>query len=540
MPRPSPRSRRRIAAATALLAIGVSAPVVLAANPSQAAPPLNPLCLPLAAGTTGLYGVGTTLPVLSQELASDGIGGLGPVADRPLPRRVWFKDGRHAISNTWAFALRDGDLFVAPAERGVVGPGERWRRVVLPACLAGRVAHVSADNRLLTVQTADGQVYSNDMPGNDLSPERWTWRWGPYLWIGAGVRIWRDVTAAAASEFAAPETFTDVAGRRHQPIGVATYYLLRDGGRRITYLDPWLPSDRSREVCTPDDGSTRLANLDASGSTVFAVARDGSLHTRLYDFDISGANPIFGSYTWQTGLGPRDSRWQLPAPGWERQAPPPGPITDQVSIVRTGLDAAQRELRVAARWQGRTGVWTRPLAGQRWSFHPGRVQLGRRLPLRGSDTVRPQTVRFLGSLAGAPAEIGSFDWACTPTPLRVRVGGRWLALRLWAYDALRQHPRAVGLDDVPRLYNAAIELPPSSRADLWPAARSWVARHLDGRFTVAPIEVTATRLRFRVQCWQLTADGAPPRPDALAVPDTGTLLDAVMEIRDGGVPAGRC
>lgn len=525
--------RLTIGLATAVVATALALP-----TPAPAAPPTHPSCVPLAAGTTGLFPVGGQLPTVSDQLA-DGPGGFGPIADQVLPRMIWFKDGAHAVSNAYAFASREGDLFVARAHEGRVGIGEQWHQLRLPPCLAGGVDHVSADHRLLLVQTADGQVYSHDMPGDDLSPERWTWRWGPFLWLGAGVRVGDDVSVAAASEFTGAETFRDSAGRRHHAIGVATYYLLRQRGTRITYLDPWLPSDLSREVCLPRAGRSRLASLDASGSTVLAATRDGALFTRLYDFDVTGANPIFGSYTWQTGLAQSDDRWQLPIGDWRRQPPPPGPITDRVSIVKTGTDARHRELRVAGRWRGRTGVWVKPIGAPRWRFHPAAVELGRRLPLSGHTVARPG-VRFLGTLAGAPARIAHFDWACTPTELQVRVGRTWLRLRLHAYDGLRQNTRRAGLDDTPRLYNAALEVPPATWRTASVAQRAWLERHLDGRFTEAPIEVTATRLQFRVQCWQLTRDGQPPRPDAVAAPDVGPLLAEVMAIPDGGVPAGPC
>ncbi|MGA8255913.1 MAG: hypothetical protein WB767_04990, partial [Nocardioides sp.] len=316
-------------------------------------PPTSPICLPLAAGTTGIFGAGGQLPAPSSQL---GTGGFGQPTARPLPRRIWFKDGAHAVSNAYVFALRSGNLLVARAKEGRVLKGEVWHQLVLPPCLSGDVAHVSADHRLLLVRTHDGQIYSHDMPGDDLAPERWTWRWGPFLWLGSGVRLGSGVSAAAASEFTGDETFTDSAGRRHHAIGVATYYLLRQQGRRLTYLDPWLPADHSREVCLPRSGTSRLAGIDASGSTVLAATRAGELYTRLYDFDVTGANPIFGAYTWETGLSENDPRWQLPVADWARQPRPPGSITDRISIVKTGPDASERELRVAGRRDGRAGV----------------------------------------------------------------------------------------------------------------------------------------------------------------------------------------
>ena len=70
--------------------------------------------------------------------------------------------------------------------------------------------------------------------------------------------------------------------------------------------------------------------LSASGSTVLAVSRRGEIYTRLYDFDTSGANTVFGSYSWQQDRPAGDTRWQLPPAGWVRHQNPPGTITDRL------------------------------------------------------------------------------------------------------------------------------------------------------------------------------------------------------------------
>ncbi|MGA8257519.1 MAG: hypothetical protein WB767_13175, partial [Nocardioides sp.] len=179
------------------------------------------------------------------------------------------------------------------------------------------------------------------------------------------------------------------------------------------------------------------------------------------------------------------------------------------------------------------------LTAARWRFHQAEVDLGRRLPLPGRSVDR-STVRFEGAVGGVPAQVSAFDWACTPATLRVNVGGGWLRLRLHSYDALRQNHRQAGLDDSPRLYHAAIEVPAGTRRMASAPQRQWLTAHFADRFTLAPLEVTATRLKFRLQCWQLTRNGRPPHPDRPSVPDVGPLLDDVKTIREGGVPRGPC
>ena len=81
-------------------------------------------------------------------------------------------------------------------------------------------------------------------------------------------------------------------------------------------------------MCGPRRGRFRAVNLSASGSYVFVVGRHGELYTRLYDFDISGHDPVFFSYSYEDQRGKGDGApIQLPAAPWVRQPRIPGAIT---------------------------------------------------------------------------------------------------------------------------------------------------------------------------------------------------------------------
>ena len=133
------------------------------------------------------------------------------------PERIVFRDARNTYSNEYAFALRGGRIYVRLAVQGVGLAGEPWRRLELPGCLDGRVQEISADHRLLVALGPQRQVYSHDMPGGDLSAERWTWRWGPYFWTGSGMRMWEDVQQWATSELTSAEWFRDSTGAAPAP-----------------------------------------------------------------------------------------------------------------------------------------------------------------------------------------------------------------------------------------------------------------------------------------------------------------------------------
>lgn len=526
--------RRLLAAAVAVL---VAATLLPAAH---AAPPEQPECLPLAGGSTGLLYVGPHIPSTSST------GGFGPAAPprvaATLPDRILFRTTRETFNDALAFALRGRTLYVRKARAGIGLPGTRWHRADVPACLDGTITAISADRRFVLALGPGRQLYSHDMPGNDFSPDRWTWRWGPYFWTGSGMTMFDDVTRWANSEFTSAETFTDPAGQQQHPIGVATVYLLRGDGRTITYLDPWLPADESREVCGPRGGTQALANLSASGSTVFAVGRDGSLWTRLYDFDTSGGNTVFGDYRWGGRTSADDVRWQLPNESWRRQPRPPGKVTDLIAISRSGEDASQRTLRVEGVYAGRRVVWQKQLTARTWSVvRRGGAVTGRRLPL-APLTSTATTRRFMGAAGGRPAEVTIANPACSPTNLSVRLSnGGLLPLRLHTTDGLRQETRERGLSDVPSEYNGAIEVPATVWRNPTAAQAAWIEANLRGRVTTAPVALTRTRLRFRDQCWELTLDGRPARPDQprAGLPDGGIVVGRLLEMaKDGRSPSG--
>jgi hypothetical protein len=166
------------------------------------------------------------------------------------------------------------------------------------------------------------------------------------------------------------------------------------------------------------------------------------------------------------------------------------------------------------------------------------------LPLATRDVRRPLR-RYVGTAGGRRAVVRAFDWACSPARMRVRVAPRqWLTLRLHSSDGLRQSPRARGLDDVPREYNGAIEVPRTTWRRLGsadPRVRRWVEANLHGRFTTAPLAVTATRMRFTAQCWELTLGGRPARPDQVAVPpDPAIVVGRLTEMQQDGRTPSAC
>ncbi|GIK77900.1 MAG: hypothetical protein BroJett022_15900 [Actinomycetes bacterium] len=387
---------------------------------------------------------------------------------RSLPRRVSLRGATATYNRLYEFALADGDLF---ARRR--GSEERWRRAPLPDCLEGRLRGISADDDEMVGLDRDRNVYTMD---NALKhPRLWNWskRWGPPVWNGDGFALPANTKAWTWSVISPAEdgTWTDPAGNRY-PVGeykVSHIWGLRGGGRRLTFWDPWLPRDNSYEMCGPHDGRFRSVNLSASGSRVFVIGRRGDMFTRLYDFDISGHDPVFFTYSYEDQRGGGDgSPIQLPAEPWTRQPKIDGRITSAISVEKRGRDAVHATLRVEGRRRGRTGYWQRDVAAPRergWSFHrTGGPLEGEPLRNPSGNTSRrglgpSEDMRFVMRGGGTRAVIDDFNAYCSPARIEIREDGRVRRVTLHHVDGLRQVERARGLDDEPRQQYGALEWP---------------------------------------------------------------------------------
>jgi hypothetical protein len=317
----------------------------------------------------------------------------------------------------------------------------------LPLCFAGRVASISLDDDELIALDRSRRIYTMDGALKDATLFSWSGRWGTPFWTGLGYNL--PATRAWAWSVISPVedgNWTDPAGNR-TAVGagkVSHIWGLRPGGRRITFWDPWLPLDESYEMCGPHRGRFRAVNLSASGSYVALIGRHGEVFTRLYDFDISGHDPVFFSYSYEDQRGQGDgSPIQLPAAPWVRQPRIPGSMTSALSIHKVGRDALHRIVRVEGRRRRTTGYWELDTASPRWSFHrTGRPLRGRRLRPGRTRLARRRELTY----AGDGVVMRRFQPFCSPA--RVTVAGKHYVFH--HVDGLRQQARGRGLDDDPR------------------------------------------------------------------------------------------
>jgi hypothetical protein len=434
-----------------------------------------------------------------------------------LPDQVVFRTDRQSFNRRYQFAVADGTIWYK-SNTAVTGIVEPWAHLPVPACFEGKVAGLSADDDELIAVDTDRWVYGLDGALRSPTYFNWSMRWGNPFWTGPGLQLPTGTQQWAWSVVSQLEdvSYADAAGNQ-QPVGagkVSHIWVLNHDGQRLTYLDPWLPRDLSYEACGPHRGRFRSAALSASGSELFIVGHYGDLYTRLYDFDVAGADPLFYDYSYEDQRGVAKPKIQLPSPDWVQQPKIPGTITDLISVHKEGAFFQHRILRVEGVRDGQVGYWHKDLADPTWQFTRtgGRLQ-GHLLPNPQWDTsavgLAPSEDRsYTGTAGGARITVADFNTYCTPAQVQVELAhGQRFTLLLHTVDNIRQVKRARGLDATPRMLNGTLEIPSSVRQSADAEVRAFAASLGDGRFVGANLDATLTTLKFRHQPWTLQYDG---------------------------------
>jgi hypothetical protein len=443
----------------------------------------------------------------------------GDPTDAPagLPDQVVFRSDRQSFNRRYQFAVARGTIWYK-SNTAVTGIVEPWAHLPVPACFEGKVAGISADDDELIAVDTERWVYGLDGALRSPAYFNWSMRWGNPFWTGPGLQLPTGTQQWAWSVVSQLEdgSYLDTAGNP-QPVGagkVSHIWVLNHDGTRLTYLDPWLPRDLSYEACGPQRGRFRSAAMSASGSELFVVGRYGDLFTRLYDFDVAGADPLFYDYSYEDQRGATKPKIQLPSPGWVQQPKIPGTITDLISVHKVGPLFEHRILRVEGVRHGQVGYWHKDLADPTWQFTAtGGPLRGHVLPNPQRDTsavglAPSEDRRYTGTAGGARITVADFNTYCTPAQVQVQLaGGQRFTLLLHTVDNIRQVKRARGLDATPRMLNGTLEIPPALRQSPDPAVRAFVASLGDGQFVGANLDATLTTLKFRHQPWTLQYTG---------------------------------
>lgn len=202
--------------------------------------------------------------------------------------------------------------------------------------------------------------------------------------------------------------YEDAFGNQHHygTMGLETIYFLSSDGQRILFTDSGLPNDFSKSIEGPEHGRFIARSISNSASTLFLIGEDGTMYTRLIDFDTMGCDPMFFKYTYkeenQKYLGTdylsNYAPWGLPAESWKKETPVAlegqARLTRFISIHQNGQGNFARELRVAGtNKDGVTGYYYRQISSGKWNFKPAKMTFNESDYLTG-DSSRGITTDF--------------------------------------------------------------------------------------------------------------------------------------------------
>lgn len=240
----------------------------------------------------------------------------------------------------------------------------------------------------------------------------------------------------------------------------------------IQFADPWLPRGFDWFIDVPDRFVAE--NMSASASTVFIIDKTGRMFTRLIDWDTRGDNPflpysyvandvVFWFYQFLVARG-------LPGHSWQEQPRISGSITQNITILQTGVGNAERELRVeGVDAQGSAGYFHKKIFDPEWSFRVTGQPLQAHLldPFAVAEDVesylKDYTLDAIRGWKGSEVpriELLQFSIYSEPALIRVWIGEEAVDLKLWMrklkFSNDKKKAKLRGMIEIPEKAPAAV------------------------------------------------------------------------------------
>ncbi len=450
-----------------------------------------------------------------------------------LPDRIYFRGNFESFNRRYYSATRDGDIWLK-INVEQMGDDSEWQKLALPNTLAGKVTSLAMDDEHIIALNGNRDIHTMWSALGPVNGFDWQKRWGTPFWNGPGMRLkeelikW-DFSVASLDE---DEVYIDPAGNEFE-VGFAKcshIWILNTDRQRLTYNDPWLPTDYSYEICGPHRGRFQSANLSASGSTIMIMNARGDMYTIKYDFDLSGPNWPFIQYSYYDQTGVANPAKQLPSFPWVQHPKIAGRITDRISIHKIGTGLVNRVMRVeGVNNNSDTGYFEKDiteLEDDDWVFHltgdPLRGEFidnndydsSEELTGEDEDRYYSRNMDKLASLAETipPLRtINESDWAgelpdfncyCSPIRLHVYVTEtEHFDLVLHTTESLRQLKIARGLVNNPRYIRGTIETPQELLDDLasqHQKTRQFLNHYLDNkRFVTVGVDASLSSVQIK-------------------------------------------
>jgi hypothetical protein len=303
-----------------------------------------------------------------------------------FPEAVYIKTRTQTFNTYHYYILRDGLIWYKSVESEK--EPKDWtlfEETGLPR-KTNAVAEISADADELVAVSTEGAFYRycfdpNIAHKSNVWLEKQGWPKEEQLYLDR--RTAKNTAWSVGKRNAQVLYYEDAFGNQHHngTMEIITTYMLLEDGQEIVYADTGLPSDFSRNFIGPERGAFKALSLSASASTLFVINEAGEMYTRMADFDIIGADPMWFKYTYipyQSDLDGTNyfsnlTEWALPSEDWRKQPPIPlnenAAITRRITILQNGQGNAARELRVAGQNEnGENGYWTKAIFAETWEF----------------------------------------------------------------------------------------------------------------------------------------------------------------------------
>ena len=320
-----------------------------------------------------------------------------PLEDRPeldnvngsFPEKIWIKTLTQTFGNEYEFLLDDGKIWF----KKIGTSAEEWQLYLgtgLPFspkkkfASVERVVEICADADCLYAFSSEGKLYRTYLKKiTSYPPMEWVdyFGWPKKIQLYQNASVAGKIGWAVGSSRKDVEYYEDACGNKHNygPLGVESITFLGRDGRYLRYSDPACPSDFSHSFSIPKDEDFCAVNISESASTIFLIGKDGSMYTRLVDYNTVGSDPMLYPYTYEPYSSDFDGSeeksnvtpWFLPNAPWEKQPPVSGAksLSKYITIIQTGKGNDERELRVAGiSSDDKVGFFYKKITEQDWKF----------------------------------------------------------------------------------------------------------------------------------------------------------------------------
>ena len=430
-----------------------------------------------------------------------------PLYGNSLPDEIFLKTPTQTRNNFNEFILIDGEIFQKPIGSDI----SNWKKLKKENGPKNPIS-IAVGGSYFQALNYDGVVYTLKS-AFDINPKghKWSTRWGSPLGMGPGAKLPLDRLAWDFSQLSLKEdkfVINPISGKKNFYLGNAHLFWLHKNGRWIKFMDPWVVSDHSYEVCSPYRGRFKSLKLSAAGSLIFLINKYGDMFTRLYDFDLSGHNSVYYRYSYDPKKRQKKkySIRHLRLAEWKNQPKIKGIIADIISVFKSGEGATDRELRVeGVNENGRSGYWFKDVKDPKWKFQVKNHKLiGHTLKnstySMALSTLAPPTSKKYKTTYKTSYSIELLDYHpyCSPARMLVKIGSEKLELNLHYRGTFRTKPRPRGLTDQKLEQNGVVEIPLETFKNLGPRSKEFIKKYFKNkRWTEIKIKATKDKIEVK-------------------------------------------